>query len=277
MHEQTSEHECVQDEVRTFADVEHVKVDLIASKGIVFIKFKTASSALRAKEDIERNNFQVRIAPHCASCLNCGHGHGHGHRHAVSLCSRVAAYGMLANLCLPTNTLHQFPQAASSHEVQMMGKRVNVQVADPKSHTRSSFRDDDPRGTRSCTPPEGLRESHLGSLSSQSCHGSGMSLPLQPPSDSFDCNPLFWGWVHSQGILMLDSAGSVQKLHTAWQQQGCPGPNQVVGSLSRSVSYNGQCQPPPNLPFCSSAPAGMPHHNGGDDNVCFLLHALCIT
>ena len=43
---------------------ESVKLDLICSKGVVYAKFRTASAALRALEDIEAHGSQVRhIAP----------------------------------------------------------------------------------------------------------------------------------------------------------------------------------------------------------------------
>lgn len=46
----------LQEEVLRFEDIENVKVDLVATKGIAYLKFRTASSALRAKEDIEKHN-----------------------------------------------------------------------------------------------------------------------------------------------------------------------------------------------------------------------------
>ena len=52
----------LQEEVQRFDEVENVKMDLVATKGIAYIKFRTASSALRAKEDIEKHNV-VRL--HC--------------------------------------------------------------------------------------------------------------------------------------------------------------------------------------------------------------------
>lgn len=43
-----------------YEGLEYVKTDLVKSKGIIYVKFRLASSALRAKEDIEKNNYMVR-------------------------------------------------------------------------------------------------------------------------------------------------------------------------------------------------------------------------
>ena len=59
----------LQEEVLRFDEVENVKMDLVATKGIAYIKFRTASSALRAKEDIEKHNV-VRL--HCDIVAVCG-------------------------------------------------------------------------------------------------------------------------------------------------------------------------------------------------------------
>ena len=43
-----------------YEGLEYVKTDLVKSKGIIYVKFRLASSALKAKEDIEKNNYMVR-------------------------------------------------------------------------------------------------------------------------------------------------------------------------------------------------------------------------
>ena len=53
----------MQAELQKFHGIEHVKTDLIGSKGIAFAKFKAASSALRAKEEIEKNSNHVCTLP----------------------------------------------------------------------------------------------------------------------------------------------------------------------------------------------------------------------
>lgn len=42
-----------------YEGLEYVKTDLVKSKGIIYVKFRFASSALKAKEDIESNNYMV--------------------------------------------------------------------------------------------------------------------------------------------------------------------------------------------------------------------------
>jgi hypothetical protein len=112
-------------------------------------------------------------------------------------------------------------------------------VAEHKVLSRScgGFWDDAIR-TRSCTPSDNRRFDGRpdGCHSAQSWHGCTplppTTLPVPPhiPSqapatfDVVDCNPLFWAWLHSQGIHSLDTLGNVQKLHNEWHLQGCPGP-----------------------------------------------------
>lgn len=51
----------VQQEMSKYEGLEYVKSDLVKSKGIIYVKFRLASSALKAKEDIEHNNYMVRL------------------------------------------------------------------------------------------------------------------------------------------------------------------------------------------------------------------------
>jgi hypothetical protein len=54
----------MQEEMSKYEGLEYVKSDLVKSKGIVYVKFRFASSALKAKEDIENNNYMVRVHSH---------------------------------------------------------------------------------------------------------------------------------------------------------------------------------------------------------------------
>ena len=49
-----------QEEMSKFRDLEYCKVDLIAAKGIVFVKYAKSSSALLALESILANDCMVR-------------------------------------------------------------------------------------------------------------------------------------------------------------------------------------------------------------------------
>lgn len=126
------------------------------------------------------------------------------------------------------------------------------------------------RGSRSCTPMEGQRESRLGYAPSR--HSSGPGIPMQPAqaaSDGMECNPSFWAWLHSQGVHSLDS---VHSLYAKWQSQGCPKmnvPPPAPPSLSRNVSFSGLQGPAAGAPpVCASAPPMASHCGiGGDDNV----------
>lgn len=51
-----------------YEGLEYVKTDLVKSKGIIYVKFRLASSALKAKEDIEKNNYMVRD-PSCSQTV----------------------------------------------------------------------------------------------------------------------------------------------------------------------------------------------------------------
>lgn len=51
----------LQQEMSKYDGLEYVKSDLVKSKGIIYVKFRLASSALKAKEDIEHNNYMVRL------------------------------------------------------------------------------------------------------------------------------------------------------------------------------------------------------------------------
>lgn len=50
----------MQESMDNYEGLEYVKTDLVKSKGIIYVKFRLASSALKAKEDIEKNNYMVR-------------------------------------------------------------------------------------------------------------------------------------------------------------------------------------------------------------------------
>lgn len=52
----------MQESMDKYEGLEYVKTDLVKSKGIIYVKFRLASSALKAKEDIEKNNYMVRDA-----------------------------------------------------------------------------------------------------------------------------------------------------------------------------------------------------------------------
>ena len=51
-----------QEEMSKFRDLEYCKIDLIAAKGIVFVKYAKSSSALLALESILANDCMVRTA-----------------------------------------------------------------------------------------------------------------------------------------------------------------------------------------------------------------------
>jgi hypothetical protein len=55
-----------------YEGLEYVKTDLVKSKGIIYVKFRLASSALKAKEDIENNNYVVRCASLSLLTLSSG-------------------------------------------------------------------------------------------------------------------------------------------------------------------------------------------------------------
>eukprot|EP00878_Enallax_costatus_P022075 GHUV01023407.1.p1 GENE.GHUV01023407.1~~GHUV01023407.1.p1 ORF type:complete len:188 (+),score=39.98 GHUV01023407.1:110-673(+) len=48
----TAEAKLIHDELARYPDLEYCKTDLISSKGVVFVKYSKASSALRALEDV---------------------------------------------------------------------------------------------------------------------------------------------------------------------------------------------------------------------------------
>lgn len=56
--------EPLQQEMSKYEGLEYVKSDLVKSKGIIYVKFRLASSALKAKEDIEQNNYMVCLPCH---------------------------------------------------------------------------------------------------------------------------------------------------------------------------------------------------------------------
>lgn len=59
-------HSRPQEDIAVFEDLEYCKTDLIASKGVVFCKFKKSSSALRALEAIsERGTVRLRFQRRC--------------------------------------------------------------------------------------------------------------------------------------------------------------------------------------------------------------------
>ncbi len=53
----------VQGEMSKFRDLEYCKIDLIAAKGIVFVKYAKSSSALLALESILANDCMVSFTP----------------------------------------------------------------------------------------------------------------------------------------------------------------------------------------------------------------------
>ena len=53
----------VQGEMSKFRDLEYCKKDLIAAKGIVFVKYAKSSSALLALESILANDCMVTFTP----------------------------------------------------------------------------------------------------------------------------------------------------------------------------------------------------------------------
>ena len=148
--------------------------------------------------------------------------------------------------------------------VQVGGRRVVVHVADPKLHARHGV-DEELRGSRSGTPMEGMRDSRLGSAQSRHSSCPGMHMHQHMPADSGECNPAFWGWLHSQGVPTLDG---VHKLYAIWQNQGCPVPTAPQpASLSRNVSFSSM-QMAPMPQSCASAPPGASGTgHAGDDNV----------
>ena len=52
----------IQEEMSKFRDLEYCKIDLIAAKGIVFVKYAKSSSALLALESILANDCMVRAS-----------------------------------------------------------------------------------------------------------------------------------------------------------------------------------------------------------------------
>lgn len=52
-----------------YEGLEYVKSDLVKSKGIIYAKYRLASSALKAKEDIEQNNYMVSWLSGCSQIL----------------------------------------------------------------------------------------------------------------------------------------------------------------------------------------------------------------
>lgn len=87
---------CMQDEVQRFDEVESVKTDLIAARGIAYIKFRTASSALQAKEDVDKHSV-VRLP----ACLHAPAGINHNvpgpcHTH---VCQQVHAHHNWQHCC----------------------------------------------------------------------------------------------------------------------------------------------------------------------------------
>jgi hypothetical protein len=157
--------------------------------------------------------------------------------------------------------------------LQLAGKSVKVMVAESKIPSRScgGLREDELR-TRSCTPSDHWRiDGRLdGSNSAQSWHGCTHApqpahpmhqLPPQAPAtlDALDCNPLFWAWLHSQGVHSLDSLSSVQNLHNEWQLQGCPGPI-LSGNSGMVRSLPGGHNSALSLPRSRTASPGFQAH-----------------
>lgn len=56
----------MQDEVAQLDDVEAIKTDLISSRGIAYVKFRSATAALRAKDDLDKHSVVRRC--HLLSC-----------------------------------------------------------------------------------------------------------------------------------------------------------------------------------------------------------------
>jgi hypothetical protein len=54
-----------------FRDLEYCKIDLIAAKGIVFVKYAKSSSALLALESILANDCMVSSALPRKTCSTC--------------------------------------------------------------------------------------------------------------------------------------------------------------------------------------------------------------
>ena len=96
------------------------------------------------------------------------------------------------------------------------------------TRSTSGFLHDDPPRARSATPsqPWAFDARHDGAHSAQSWQGGGGGYGAPPgrAPDGLDCNPLFWAWLHSQGVHTLDSVASMQHVYAEWQAQGCPGP-----------------------------------------------------
>ena len=59
-----------QEEMSKFRDLEYCKIDLIAAKGIVFVKYAKSSSALLALESILANDCMVRTSIHTADFIH---------------------------------------------------------------------------------------------------------------------------------------------------------------------------------------------------------------
>lgn len=55
----------VQDDAAKFEEMEYCKTDLVPAKGIVFIKFARASSAMKALEDIQSHGLVRFMAVFC--------------------------------------------------------------------------------------------------------------------------------------------------------------------------------------------------------------------
>ena len=66
----------VQGEMSKFRDLEYCKIDLIAAKGIVFVKYAKSSSALLALESILANDCMVSLTRHIPHLPECCGSHG---------------------------------------------------------------------------------------------------------------------------------------------------------------------------------------------------------
>eukprot|EP00892_Ulva_mutabilis_P010646 jgi/Ulvmu1/7954/UM004_0187.1 len=143
----------VEQEMSKYEGLEYVKSDLVKSKGIIYVKFRLASSALKAKEDIEQNNYML------------------------------------------------------------VGKRVKVFEAEPKSSSRDGIKDDDNRRlyTPSATPTDMNRPGHLSGHSRYS-----------PALVDYDRNPNFWAWMYAQNVdvhHVTQSLKTIKQLHARFAQE----------------------------------------------------------
>ena len=267
--------------MQRFDDVDSVKLDLIASRGIAYVKFKSASSAARAKEDIDKHNivrllcvydrvfFVGRRAAQpetmktllratlftfmCLSViceqLHCCWAHYHGHACAPGM---LAHRHLAVGPRLPSCCTHVGPVLLHSIAflyLQIAGKRVAAVVADPKTRHGS------------VTPTDSRLGSRHNSASGLAAHGEQHN--TASPGERLDCNPAFWAWVSSQGVPSLDSVEAVHKWHAAWQQEGCPTPQ--VGGGGAMASFSNPTTL--NSSVHSAASSALMHGAAADDNV----------